>query len=121
MKMVRSVLAALVILPAWAAAADAPSDYTIVELLSPCVEADNDARGGAAAEIECEQYLEGFTDALAITGQLGKARGICLPTQNRADEVRWAFVRWVNQHYGRRSEPAAIGLLDALRDKFPCT
>lgn len=121
MKRVRNMLAALLVLPAWSAAAEGPSNYTMVELLSPCVEADNDARGGAAAEIECEQYLEGFTDALAITGQLGKSRGICLPAQNRADEVRWAYVHWVNQHFGRRHEPAAVGLLDALKDKFPCS
>ena len=82
MKLVLSVLAAFMILPAWMVAADEPSNYTMVELLSPCVEADNDARGGAAAEIECEQYLEGFTDALAITGQLGKSHGICLPAQS---------------------------------------
>ena len=36
-------------------------DYTAERLLSPCQEADNDARWGEAAETECEQYLLGLS------------------------------------------------------------
>ena len=103
---------------AFAAVAAEPAKYKVRELLSPCNEADNDARWGAAAEAECEQYLIGFTDALAITGQLGTE--ICLPVQNRADEIRWAYMRWVHENFGRRDETAAVGLMDTLKDKFPC-
>ena len=95
------------------------SDYTIGELLAPCIEADNDARNGAAAETECEQYMTGFTDAFA---QLADAAGedVCLPEQNRPDEVRWAFMKWAMQNYDRRGEPAAEGLKITLETAFPC-
>lgn len=127
MARVRILLAAAVLLAAGgglpaAVAADGnkSSDYTVAELLNPCFEADNDARRGAAAEAECEQYLTGFTDALAVTGNLGPEQGICLPDVNRPDEMRWAYMRWVHEHYDRRREIAANGLMDALKDKFPC-
>ena len=42
--------------------------YTAGDLLSPCQEADNDARWGEAAETECEQYVMGFVGALRAVG-----------------------------------------------------
>ncbi|SFB86213.1 Rap1a/Tai family immunity protein [Tropicimonas isoalkanivorans] len=97
------------------------SNYTTRELLSPCQEADNDARWGEAAEIECEQYLIGFVNALDVTGQLGPEVGICLPEDNVADEVRWAFMRWVHASYSERiAMPAAQSVMDTLKDSFPC-
>ncbi|MDH3663694.1 MAG: Rap1a/Tai family immunity protein [Alphaproteobacteria bacterium] len=95
------------------------SAYTIGELLAPCIEADNDAREGAEAEVECEQYMTGFTDAFV---QLADAAGedVCLPEQNRPDEVRWAFTKWAMQNYDRRGEPAAEGLKIVLESAFPC-
>ncbi len=109
-------------LAAIAAPQDAPagqlSKYAVTDLMEPCFEADNDARWGAAAEAECEQYLRGFTDALILAGAAeGK---ICLPEQNRDAEVRWAFMRWVHEHFGDRDQPAAQGLMSTLEDKFPC-
>ena len=94
------------------------SKYAVADLMEPCFEADNDARWGAAAEAECEQYLRGFTDALILSGVAeGK---VCLPPQNRDAEVRWAFIRWVHEHFGDREQPAAQGLMATLEDKFPC-
>ncbi len=112
-------LAAAVLLSVPAGAAEV-SDYTIEQLLSPCVEADNDARWGAAAEAECEQYIRGFTDAYLLITDGGKADGICLPEQNRDDEIRWAFMKWAKQHYGQRGRPAAEGLMITLRTAFKC-
>ena len=95
------------------------SGYSIEDLLAPCVEADNDARWGAAAETECEQYIVGYTDAFA---QLAEAAGedVCLPELNRPDEVRWAFMKWAKQNYGRRGESAAEGLKIVLESAFIC-
>jgi len=114
-----ALLAAGFTLAAGAASASDVSDYTIGELLAPCIEADNDAREGAAAEVECEQYMTGFTDAFA---QFAEAAGeeVCLPEQNRPDEVRWAFMQWAMQNYGRRGEPAADGLRITLETYFAC-
>ena len=93
--------------------------YSIEDLLAPCVEADNDARWGAAAEAECEQYIVGYTDAFVM---LAEAAGeqVCLPEQNRSDEVRWAFMKWATQNYGERSRPAAEGLWETLHEAFKC-
>ena len=93
------------------------ADYTIEELLAPCVDADNDARWGAAAEAECEQYIRGFTDAYLLSADDGE---VCLPAQNRDDEVRWAFMKWAKQHYDQRRRPAAEGLMTTLKAAFRC-
>ena len=96
------------------------SDYTNEQLLAPCQEGDNDARWGAAAEAECEQYLRGFTDAYLLMTDNGKADGICLPELNRDDEVRWAFMKWVRQNHADRHKPAAEGLMATLKTAFKC-
>ena len=95
--------------------------YLAEELLSPCQESDNDARWGEAAETECEQYILGFVDAMAEVGAIGEQSGTCPPTVNTADEVRWAYMRWVHADYTKRkSMPAADALLATLKDSFPC-
>lgn len=116
-------LAALLALPASLALADAHagSGYLASELLSPCQESDNDARWGEAAETECEQYLIGFVEALETTGMAGAGTEICPPPQNMADEVRWAFMRWVHQDYSARTKmPAADAVLATLKENFAC-
>ena len=97
--------------------------YPALELLQICQEADNDSRLlGAAAEVECEQYIVGFVDALTVTGQTGADSGICVPEQNIADEVRWAFMRWVHESYSsRKGIPASDAMLAVLKDKFACS
>lgn len=95
-------------------------DYSAGDLLSPCQEADNDARWGEAAETECEQYVIGFVGALRATGAK-ESLGICAPEQNTADEVRWAFMRWVHASYTKRKAmPANEAMLATLKESFPC-
>ncbi len=114
---------AMVTMPVWAQAQTAGgSAYSAADLLSPCQEADNDARWGAAAEVECEQYIVGFVDALTGAGATGPEAGICLPEVNVADEVRWAFMRWVHKSYSKNiAMSAADALLATLKDSFPCS
>ena len=95
------------------------ADYKAGDLLSPCQEADNDARWGEAAETECEQYILGFVDALKEVGVAGTE--LCPPALNTADEVRWAYMRWVHGDYSARLKiPAADALLATLKESFPC-
>lgn len=125
MRKVTTILsAALLAGLATGAAADSfsGSGYSAADLLSPCQEADNDARWGDAAETECEQYLIGFADALREVGQTGPDAGICPPEQNTADEIRWAFMRCVHASYTERTKlPAADAVLATLRESFPCS
>jgi len=96
------------------------SEYTVAQLLEPCMEGDNDSRWGAAAEAECEQYILGFTDAYLLT-DASKQDEVCLPpVGNRADEVRWVFMKWAHDNYDKREQPAAHGLLEAIKSKFAC-
>ena len=95
------------------------SEYTGAQLLEPCVEGDNASRWGAVSEIECEQYLIGFSDAIQLmTTENGEQS--CLPAINRADEMRWAFVYWAHQHYDDLNLPAGTLLIRVIREAFPC-
>ena len=117
----KSLLAAAVclLLAGGQAAADI-SDYTVADLLEPCVEGDNDSRGGAVLEMECEQYVSGFTD-LYIRAGLDKQDKVCLPPEgNRADEVRWAFMRWAHDNFDQRGMPAVDGLKATVQARFKC-
>ncbi len=98
------------------------SNYTAKDLLDVCQEADNDARLlGQAAEVECEQYVIGFADALREVGATGPEAGVCPPEVNTADEIRWAFMRWVHADFSnRKAMPASGAVLGTLRDSFPC-
>lgn len=96
------------------------SDYTVAQLLEPCMEGDNDSRWGAAAEVECEQYIMGFTDAYVLN-DAGKQDKVCLPpVDNRADVIRWVFMKWAHDNYDMRELPAAQGLLEAIKSQFAC-
>ena len=95
--------------------------YTVEDLLEPCVEGDNDSRWGAAAEAECEQYIKGFTDAYSLLRDSGKADNVCLPEQNRLDEIRWAFMRWAHKNFDDRQQPAGDALLTVVKERFTCT
>ncbi|WP_420413650.1 Rap1a/Tai family immunity protein [Roseibium sp.] len=111
---------ALVASPVLADSHGGPSVYLAADLLSPCQEADNDARWGEAAETECEQYMIGFVDALKLTGAK-ESMGICAPELNTADEVRWAFMRWVHASYSKRKAmPANEAVLATLKENFAC-
>ena len=96
------------------------AEYSVAELLEPCMEGDNDSRWGAAAEAECEQYIKGFTDAYLLLNE-AERNGVCLPPEgNRADEVRWAFMKWAHQNYEKRRMPAASGLMETIKEVFTC-
>lgn len=96
------------------------AEYTVAQLLEPCMEGDNDSRWGSVAESECEQYITGFTDAYLLSGA-GQNDNVCLPASgNRPDEIRWAFMRWAHKNFDRRDIPAAEGLLELLRSEFKC-
>ncbi len=69
--------------------------------------------------MECEQYVYGFTHLYLHSG-MAKADNVCLPEQNQADEIRWAFMRWAHKNFGKRDMPAVQGLIATLKDKFPC-
>ncbi len=117
LRRISAALAAAALGLAGTAQAGELSEYTVKQLLEPCVEGDNDSRWGAAAEAECEQYIMGFTDALVLTATPGT---VCLPELNRADEVRWAFMRWAHQNFEKRDMPAAQGLQAVVEEKFRC-
>ena len=118
-----AALAALLLVASAGVTADSAGgpDYSAGDLLSPCQEADNDARWGEAAETECEQYIMGFVDAMQEVGATGAKKVGCPPDTNTAEEVRWAFMRWVHKDYAARIRmPAAEALLETLRSAFGC-
>ncbi len=110
------------LMPIAQAMAEDLADYTVEQLMQPCVEGDSDSRWGAAAEAECEQYITGFSDAYLLLSDGGKRDDVCLPPPgNRPDEIRWAFVKWIHKNFERRKMPAGEGLLEMLRSEFKCS
>jgi len=103
------------------ASGDARS-YPASDLIAPCRTADSDSREeGRAAQVECEQYLLGFVDALASAGASGAGKTTCPPAVNTGAEVRWAFMRWVYGDYDARSRmTAGDAVLAALQEEFRC-
>ena len=70
--------------------------------------------------MECEQYVTGFTD-LYLNAKLNERDNVCLPeTGNRADEIRWAFMRWAHDNFDQRVIPAVEGLLATVQERFQC-
>ncbi len=95
--------------------------YPAEDLLQTCQQADNDSRRGTQLEIECEQYLIGYLDALKEVGHFDSKDHGCPPTVNTPDEARWAFMRWIHMDYSQRSKmPTADAVLAMLPDMFPC-
>ncbi len=117
-----AIAAALLLPAAPTFAGSHGAGYLASELMEPCRLADSDAREtGTRAETECEQYIMGFVEALMISGEAGPGTEICTPEENTADEVRWAFIRWVYGDFSaRKAMPAADAVLATLMDSFPC-
>ena len=92
--------------------------YTAADLLTPCVEGDNDSRWGEVAILECEQYIKGYLDALE---HLDQNPTFCLPEQNRDTDVRWAFMKWVYADFERRKLPAREAMKKTLEQGYPCS
>lgn len=112
--------AAVLTLAGTPAGADEAAGYSVKDLLQPCVEGDNDSRGGAVLELECEQYIQGFTHLYIRMGQAEKDK-VCFPAAgNRADEVRWAFMRWAHENFEKRDMTAIDGLLATVKTAFKC-
>ena len=120
MKTISQLCCALAAAVVLSVTAEPVAAYSAQDLYEPCHEGDADSRWGAAAEAECEQYILGFTDAYLLLTDGGKADNICLPEQNRLDEVRWAFMRWYHQHFDDRAQPAGEGLHKVLKAGFAC-
>ena len=95
------------------------ADYRVRDLPEPCVEGDNDSCGGAVLEMECEQYVNGFTHLYLRFG-MAKSDKVCLPEQNQTDEIRWAFMHWAHENFGDWDQPAVEGLMATLKTHFAC-
>ena len=113
----RSILIAALAALLIATGGSAAKAYDATELLKACTEADNDARWGEVAELECEQYILGFVHALRELDE----KTVCAPPLNTADEVRWAYMRWVHEDFGaHKGMTAGAALMGTLKDKFKC-
>jgi len=59
--------------------------------------------------------------ALETTGMAGSGTEICPPDVNTADEVRWAYIRWIYGDFSdRKAMAASDALLATLKADFAC-
>lgn len=97
------------------------TDYTVQDLLSPCFEGDSDSRWGEAFEVNCEQYIRGFTDAYFHFSAQSRLPEVCFPEgANRLDLIRWAFIKWARTNTDKQGWPATQGLVTSALAEFPC-
>ncbi|MFQ5939282.1 MAG: Rap1a/Tai family immunity protein [Alphaproteobacteria bacterium] len=97
------------------------TDYTVRDLLAPCFEGDSDSRWGETFEVNCEQYIRGFSDAYFHFSAQGAMPRICFPEgANRLDLIRWAFIKWARQNTDKQDWPAAQGLVAAVNAEMAC-
>ncbi len=97
------------------------TDYTVKDLLSPCVEGDADSRWGETFEINCNQYLRGFSDAYFHFATQSKLPKVCFADEaNRLNLLRWAFIKWATNNTDKQDWPAAQGLVAAVNAEMKC-
>ena len=102
-------------------AADDGVDYSVGELLLPCVEGDADARWGEDLQAACDQYIRGFIDAVRFMPGAARKAGVCIPDRkDQVMQIRWAFIKWAATQPETHSLPAGEGMAAAISKAFPC-
>lgn len=76
---------------------------------------------------QCEAFLVGVADTLALTQQLAAkegnahmARMVCLPASVDGERMRATFVAWQRAHPGEDGTNAVFNALFAFRGAYPC-
>jgi hypothetical protein len=67
----------------------------------------------------CQIYFNAFTETLLVT-RAGEPNGICLPPGASANQNRLVVEKYMSEHPEKLHEYAAILIVDALREAFPC-
>jgi Rap1a immunity proteins len=111
----RSVGLALMVGAAASLAQPAAAQQTSVDLQRMC--------GATKANVDaliCQVYFNAFTETLIASGA-AQQNGICLPPGASANQNRLVVQKYMADHPEKLHEYAAILILDALSQAFPCT
>lgn len=96
------------------------------DLLSKCAVAVNALDGarldaGQNSEAtECFLYMNGYADALAVSGSTFEGVRICLPSQGTIGQYTRTFVKEAKDHPEMLNKPAAYLVGASLAKNFPC-
>ncbi len=88
---------------------------------TPCIEGNADSRWGEAFEINCNQYMRGFSDTYFHYSHKAKLKRTCFPEgANRLNLLRWAFIKWAANNTDKQGWSAARGLIAAVNTELKC-
>ena len=125
--MARMVLAvALALAAALPARAQGPGDpfqaETVAAMQALCT-ADQGTADGKYAVGFCYGWIEGlgqFYQELLTDKRFDFPRVICAGRELSREEVRSQFVDWARRHPADAGRPALAGIVDAMKEEYPC-
>ena len=107
------------------AAAQSPQYHSNVgQLLRSCQVFTRPPPNPNVEDLERQAACFAFTDGLAWGVGLAEdptTRTFCPPEGQTVGQRAAVFVQWAEQNPQRWHEPAAVGVIQALRAAFPCT
>ena len=95
---------------------------TVSSMQKLCM-ADEGTSSGKYAIGFCYGWIEGlgqFYEQLLIDERFDFEPSVCSEKELTREEVRAVFVSWAKAHPADAGRPAFSGLIDAMKEKFPC-
>jgi hypothetical protein len=92
-----------------------PQQLTARELLTHCVSSSLTRRGR-----EQQRYCRGFVSGVEEALRLSTAAPLCVPPGEAARNIADAYIRYAGRRTTDLEKPAALIVVEALEDAYPC-
>jgi hypothetical protein len=99
-----------------------PQQLTARELLTHCVSSSL-TRRGREQQRYCRGFVSGVEEALrlsAATSPGATPAPFCVPPGEAARNIAYAYVRYAGRHTTDLERPAALIVVEALKDAYAC-
>jgi hypothetical protein len=69
----------------------------------------------------CIGFLEGWLDSISLIELTLNKKIVCIPSNVIMSQVQKIYLKWAEKNPEKLHQAAAIGLMGALQEAFPCT